>query len=203
MLKTFLFLVLWGLCSLHSSAQKHQLSLSGTYAPLIVLGDNPKYYQSLGSALGYEYKIGPHGTFGLGVQWNRLLNESKFVSYSSPSNAKFFLYSIERRHFTLQSALRYYFNEAFEKFYVGGFASYHYLKVGTYNFPEIQRFDEEEADPADEFGIGLGLLYGYNYAINSNWNLSLFGSLESTTPDIFFENLGLRKQFGLSIQWLF
>jgi hypothetical protein len=200
MLKTFLLIVLWSLSSLHISAQKHQLSLAGTYAPLIVLADNPKYYQSIGSTFGYEYKIGPHATIGVGAHFNRFLEESQFASNFDVTSTTFVLYTIERQQFAVQNALRYYFNKAYNKFYLGGFASYNYLKITTNNYPNTTNFDKKKRDPEDETSIGLGLLYGYNYALNSSWNLSLFGSTESTTPDIFLENLGLRLQFGLSLQ---
>lgn len=106
---------------------------------------------------------------------------------------------------------RYYFNEAFKHFYVGANVSAARFVVQKSNYWSDGPYQHTETSPIyvtsdlyqDGYSVVIGAVAGYQWQVNSNWNLDLFvgaGSAQSFYKG-YHKVLGVRYDTEPDREW--
>ncbi len=207
MYKTLSFsIAFWILLSASNlAAQIRQISLSGTYAPVInTINATEINYTAVGASIEYEYKSRKHVSFGMEVDWQRYKPEIVYVHAYQPSNLVLINYSIERYQLNLRPIFRYYWKEDFQGLYVGGFGVYSSLTTTPKESPMVSGYPSRTIDYAYKSAAGFGLTSGYRFKLTPSLKLSAFGNYQVVFSDIYDDD-GAHEdlQFGLGLNWMF
>ena len=113
---------------------------------------------------------------------------------------------------------RYYFNEAFKHWYIGGNISFSRYIIQKYNYWNDNNYQYTPESPIyktsdlyqDGFSYYLGATVGYQFELGKNWNMDLYvggGSVQSFYKG-FHKELGVRydtdptREYNRSGEWL-
>lgn len=202
--KLFFFAFFSLLPALTVSAQIKQLSLSGTYAPIInTINITEINYKAFGVSIEYEYKSRKHLSFGMEVDWQKYNSQTVFVKPYQASNHLLIRYAIERYQVNIRPIFRYYWKEGFQGVYVGVFGAYSALITRPKESPNVIGYPKRmHKSPYNSAG-GCGLTYGYRFKLTPSLKLSAFVNHQFVFNDIYDDNGAHQDhQFGLGLNWL-
>lgn len=187
------------------SSQIRQLSLSGTYAPIInTINITEINYTASGLSLEYEYKSRKHFSFGIEVDWQKYTVEKVYLTPYQISDPLLIQFNIRRNQFNLRPVFRYYWKENFDGFYIGVAAVYSILMARPEESPKVKGYSTHYTEIAYKSAAGTGLTYGYRFKLTPVLRLSAFGTHQVVFSDIYDDNGAHQDHlFGLGLNWTF
>lgn len=129
-------------------------TLKQARGPWLALKTNALYWATTTPNLGAELRLARHFTLECEVGLNPFKHQRADGSYGRSF-----------RHLRVHPELRYWFCEAFYKHFVGLHVPY-----VNYNISDIKLLSTDDKRKQG-WGAGLGLSYGYDWAISKHWNL--------------------------------
>ncbi|HLP94704.1 MAG TPA: hypothetical protein VK168_11745 [Saprospiraceae bacterium] len=186
-------------------AQIKQISLSGTFAPIInTINITEINHTAIGASIEFEYKSKRHVSFGMELDWQKYKPEAVYVQPHNISNSVLIKYFIERNQLNLRPIFRYYWKEGFEGFYAGGFGVYSYLMTTPKESPMVIGYPSTTIDYAYKSAAGFGLTCGYRFKLTPALKLSALGNYQVVFSEIRDDNSAHQDlQFGLGLNWAF
>ncbi|MBC7776187.1 MAG: DUF3575 domain-containing protein [Phycisphaerae bacterium] len=186
-------------------AQIKQVSLSGTFAPIInTINITEINYNALGASIEYEYKSRKHVSFGMELDWQKYHSENVYVKSHQTSNLVLIQYSIKRYQLNLRPIFRYYWKEDFQGFFVGAFGVFSYLTAKPKEGPMVSSYPSRTSETAYNSGAGFGLTYGYRFKLTPSLKLSAFANNQLVFSDLYDDNSAHQDhQVGLGLNWAF
>lgn len=128
--------------------------LADAKGPLLAVKTNLLYWATTTPNLGAEVRLARHFTLEAEVGLNPFKHKHDDGSYGRSF-----------RHLRVHPELRYWFCEAFYKHFIGLHVPY-----VNYNISDIKLLNTEDKRKQG-WGAGLGLSYGYDWALSRHWNL--------------------------------
>lgn len=131
-----------------------QTSLANSQAPRLAVKSNILYWATVTPNAALELRLAKRWTFDAEVGLNPFKNEKDDGSHGK-----------ELRHFRLHPEVRYWFCEAYYKHFIGLHVPY-----VIYNVSDISWLDCDNVRKQG-WGAGIGVSYGYAWALSKHWNL--------------------------------
>lgn len=129
-------------------------TLKQARGPWLALKTNALYWATTTPNLGAELRLARHFTLECEVGLNPFKHQHADGSYGRSF-----------RHLRVHPELRYWFCEAFYKHFVGLHVPY-----VNYNISDIKLLSTD-GKRKQGWGAGLGLSYGYDWALSKHWNI--------------------------------
>lgn len=185
------------------NAQNRQLSVTGTYAPVInTINATEVNYSALGVSGEYEYKSRRHLSFGVEVDWQKYTPETVHAWPIQPTTSSL-TYTINRYQVNLRPIFRYYWKEDFEGLYLGAFGVYARTITLPKESPEFPSFPSRTIENYYKSAAGLGITYGYRFALTPALRLSALGNHQVVFSALWDDNSAHQDhQFGLGLHWV-
>ena len=186
-------------------AQIKQISLSGTFAPIInTINITEINHTAVGASIEFEYKSKKHVSFGMEVDWQKYKPEAVYVHPYNISNSVLIEYFIKRYQLNLRPIFRYYWKEGFEGLYAGVFGVYSSLTTTPKESPMVIGYPGRTVDYAYKSAAGFGLTCGYRFKLTPSLKLSALGNYQVVFSEIWDDNSAHQDlQFGLGLNWAF
>lgn len=137
-----------------AQAVKPVQRLADARGPWLALKTNLLYWATTTPNLGAEVRLSRHFTLEAEVGLNPFKHKKDDGSYGRSF-----------RHLRIHPELRYWFCESFYKHFIGLHVPY-----VNYNISDLKILNSED-HRKQGWGAGLGLSYGYDWAISRHWNL--------------------------------
>lgn len=150
-MRSWITLVLFSLFTLNMAAQTR---LADSQAPRVAIKTNIPYWATVTPNAGMEFRLAKKWTFDTEIGLNPFKNTKSDGSHGR-----------EFRHFRLHPEVRYWFCEAFYKHFIGIHAPW-----VVYNISDMDWLNCENKR-RQGWGAGLGVSYGYAWALSKHWNL--------------------------------
>lgn len=187
------------------AAQDSQISISGTYAPIInTINTTEINYTAIGLSGEYEYTSKKHWSFGIELDWQKYAPETVYVRPLQPSNPFSLDYSIQRHQVNLRPIFRYYWKDNFRGFYVGAFGAYARTITLPKKSPSVPGFPRSTIPYDYKSAAGFGITYGHRFTLTPRLRLSVFGNHQLVFSDIYDdESAHQDHQVGLGLNYSF
>lgn len=117
------------------------------------------YWATATPNVGLEFRLAPRYTLSATVGYNAFNFANSTNSAGVAANPKL-------HHWLVMPEAKYWFCRAFERHYIGLHALYGQYNAGGMKFPEFL-----ENSRYDGWGAGVGISYGYQWAIGKRWGL--------------------------------
>lgn len=185
------------------TAQSRQISVTGTYAPIIsTINATEINYTAFGVSGEYEYKSRKHWSFGVELDWQKYTPEIVHARPIQPTSSSL-KYTINRYQVNLRPIFRYYWKEDFQGFYVGAFGVYARTITLPKESPEFPGFPSRSIDDAAyQSAAGFGVTYGYRFKLTPSLRLSVLSNHQLVFSDLYDDDSAHQDhQFGLGLNW--
>ena len=207
-MKSYFSIVLF-FCVLFSAktgAQNAMFSLNANVGHVGSGGDISWTRPSWGTSQSAEVPFGKKWSFGIDLDW-QFVNSHKVVSCGTWPNdiCTGPVFTIYSHQFNVRPTVRYYFRKTLTGFYVGAYPSFGYLTVKTKNYPadDLGYILPVPKDPADDFGVGGGISYGYRWKLKKSLQVSVFASHQYLRMQNSLYKDQYDSELSLGINWLF
>lgn len=204
--RPYLVAVLFLISSVVLNAQIRQLSISGTFAPVInTINVTEINYRAFGVSGEFEYKSKRHMSFGMELDWQRYTPEIvQEEPYQHASNFLTLEYTIYRYQVNLRPMFRYYWKDDFQGFYVGAFGAFSFLSTTPKERIDVPGYPNSAIDKAYNSAAGMGLTYGYRFKLSPAFRVSAFGNHQVVLSELYDdESAHQDHQWGLGLNWVF
>ena len=144
----FVFMALLPLCL------QAQTPLEDDKGAVVGIKTNIPYWGTATPNLGVEFRLAKHWTLEAEVGLNPFTNKHDDGSWGK-----------SLKHFRLHPEVRYWFCESFYGHFLGLHVPY-----PIYNVSDIKLLGTED-ERHQGWGTGVGISYGYNWAVGKHWNI--------------------------------
>lgn len=150
-MRSWILLIVAALVGVAASAQTR---LADEQGPRLAAKTNLLYWGTTTPNAGFEVRLAKKWTFDVEAGFNPFSGKHDDGSYGRSF-----------RHVRVHPEVRYWFCEAFYKHFIGVHAPF-----VAYNISDLKIFDCEDLRKQG-WGAGLGVSYGYAFALSKHWNL--------------------------------